>query len=51
MTGRLLLKLIRLRMSFYVHVAGWLGGYSNGVPPDPIPNSAVKVVSADGTAS
>ena len=25
------------------------GGYSVGVPPDPIPNSAVKPDSADGT--
>ena len=26
------------------------GGYSNGVPPLPIPNREVKPVSADGTA-
>ncbi len=30
---------------------GWLGGNGEGVPPDPIPNSAVKPLSADGTAS
>ena len=27
------------------------GGYGEGAPPDPIPNSAVKPLSADGTAS
>jgi hypothetical protein len=27
------------------------GGHSEGPPPDPIPNSAVKPFSADGTAS
>ena len=27
-----------------------LGGYSNGVPPLPIPNREVKPISADGTA-
>ena len=27
-----------------------LGGYSDGVPPLPIPNREVKPVSADGTA-
>ena len=30
---------------------GWLGGNGEGVPPDPIPNSDVKPLSADGTAS
>ena len=29
----------------------WPGSYGGGVPPDPIPNSAVKILSADGTAS
>ena len=29
----------------------WPGGYSEGETPDPIPNSAVKTLSADGTAS
>ena len=29
----------------------WLGGHSGGIPPDPIPNSAVKASSAHGTAS
>ena len=32
-------------------VAEWLGGYGEGPTPDPIPNSAVKTLSADGTAS
>ena len=27
------------------------GGYGEGSPPDPISNSAVKTLSADGTAS
>jgi hypothetical protein len=27
------------------------GGYSGELPPDPIPNSVVKVPSADGTTS
>ena len=27
------------------------GGYGEETPPDPIPNSAVKILSADGTAS
>ena len=27
------------------------GGYSTGVPPDPIPNSVVKPCRADGTLS
>ena len=27
-----------------------LGGYSNGVPPLPIPNREVKPINADGTA-
>lgn len=29
----------------------WLGGLSEDATPDPIPNSAVKVPSADGTSS
>ena len=29
----------------------WFGGLSERVTPDPIPNSAVKVLSADGTSS
>ena len=28
----------------------FLGGHSSEVPPDPIPNSEVKLASADGTA-
>src|SRR5215469_9279763 len=28
----------------------WPGGHSGGIPPDPIPNSAVKAPSAHGTA-
>ena len=27
------------------------GGYSEGAPPDPIPNSAVKALRADGTSA
>ena len=29
----------------------WPGGHSEGATPDPIPNSVVKTLSADGTAS
>ncbi len=29
----------------------WLGGHSEEPAPDPIPNSVVKILSADGTAS
>ena len=29
----------------------WPGDYSADVPPDPIPNSNVKLCCADGTAS
>ena len=32
-------------------VAKWPGDYSADVPPDPIPNSNVKLCCADGTAS
>ena len=32
-------------------VIRWLGGYGGGPKPDPIPNSAVKPPSADGTPS
>ena len=35
----------------YTAVAEWLGGYGEGSTPDSIPNSAVKTLSADGTAS
>ena len=31
-------------------VLRWSGGHSGGIPPDPIPNSAVKAPSAYGTA-
>jgi hypothetical protein len=31
-------------------VIKFLGDYSNGVPPLPIPNREVKPISADGTA-
>ena len=31
-------------------VLRWPGGHSGGIPPDPIPNSAVKAPSAHGTA-
>ena len=31
--------------------AKWPGDYSADVPPDPIPNSNVKLCCADGTAS
>ena len=34
-----------------LHAAGRPGGYGAGVPPDSIPNSAVKACSADGTLS
>jgi hypothetical protein len=38
--------------NFYiVSVFDWPGGYGEGPAPDPIPNSAVKTLSADGTAS
>ena len=33
------------------HAFGRPGGYSGGATPDPIPNSAVKTPSADGTVS
>ena len=36
----------RARMLFL-----WFGGHSASKTPDPIPNSAVKCCSADGTAS
>ena len=36
---------------YMFRVTGWSGGYGDGEPPDTIPNSAVKIVSADGTAS
>src|SRR6478672_353090 len=32
-------------------VLRWTGGPSGGIPPDPIPNSAVKAPSAYGTAA
>jgi len=32
-------------------VLRWLGGYSEEPEPDPIPNSAVKLLRADDTAS
>jgi hypothetical protein len=32
-------------------VLGWLGGYGEEPEPDPIPNSAVKLLSADDTSS
>ena len=32
-------------------VAEWPGGYGEGSAPDTIPNSEVKTLSADGTAS
>src|SRR4030095_1784118 len=35
----------------YVAVFCRLGGLGGGLPPDPIPNSAVKAPSAHGTAS
>ena len=40
-----------IRDSINTAVAEWLGGYGEGPTPDPIPNSAVKTLSADGTAS
>ena len=35
----------------FISEARWPGGYSVGAPPDSIPNSAVKIYSADGTLS
>ena len=37
--------------SFQICEAKWPGDYSADVPPDPIPNSNVKLCCADGTAS
>ena len=34
---------------FYIDLQNLLGGNGNVVPPDPIPNSEVKRVSADGS--
>ena len=36
--------------SFENFVRDFLGGFSEGVPPVPIPNTAVKPFSPDGTA-
>ena len=36
---------------FHFCEAKWPGDYSADVPPDPIPNSNVKLCCADGTAS
>jgi hypothetical protein len=35
----------------FIHIlfSCWLGGHSEEVPPDPIPNSAVKIFSVNGT--
>ena len=35
----------------YFFEAEWPGGYGEGLTHDPIPNSTVKTLSADGTAS
>ena len=43
-------KLVRIIFS-YICEARWPGDYSADVPPDPIPNSNVKLCCADGTAS
>ena len=34
-----------------ISVLRWPGGHGEGPTPDPIPNSVVKPLSADGTAS
>ncbi len=40
------------RGSLHSHsVLRWLGGYCEGPEPDPIPNSAVKLLRANGTKS
>ena len=56
--GRMRRQLLKLLTEHFLRsiyfktvVAEWLGGYGEGPTPDPIPNSAVKTLSADGTAS
>ena len=36
---------------FFLNVIYWLGDFSEEPTHDPIPNSTVKLLSADGTAS
>ena len=46
-------KTTNLRSLWFLYIASFRrpGGYGGGSPPDPIPDSAVKSPSADGTAS
>ena len=37
-------------LTFWLLIPARPGGYSEGPTPDPIPNSAVKTLSANGTA-
>jgi hypothetical protein len=41
----------RIRVAPIFSVFCWLGGYCEEPEPDPIPNSAVKLLSADDTSS
>ena len=41
--------LLNSEFRFLISVFRWPGGHSGGIPPDPIPNSAVKAPSAHGT--
>ena len=47
--------IVRLKLFLYnlitTTVFLWSGGYGEGRTPDPIPNSVVKTLSADGTLS
>ena len=47
----LLIILDRLKYSTFSNVIYWLGDFSEEPTHDPIPNSTVKLLSADGTAS
>ncbi len=40
-----------ISLACFLHVLRRPGGYGEGSKPDPIPNSVVKTLSADGTAS
>ena len=46
-----LIKLINFDNLNYMYISSVPGDYSEGVIPDPIPNSEVKPLSADGTLS
>ena len=47
----LLIIIIIEKYSTYSNVIYWLGDFSEKPTHDPIPNSTVKLLSADGTAS